>query len=121
MPSTYTNDSDNKQGIKARSEIERRRVYIESLESQIGANHPALVELVKQCLLNNPLERPSAEELLTRLQGMREEVEGKYGRNQLIRLDMGRVKLAKEGKERDRRLEELAQQQVCMMRVIISE
>ena len=86
-------------------------MYIELLESQISANHPALVELVKQCLHNNPRERPSTEELLTRLQGVRREVEGQYGGG-AVRVDLARVRLAKEAKEKDRRIEELTQQQV---------
>ncbi len=110
LPSTYLNP-DNDQDIKARSEVERRGVYIELLES-ISANHPALVELVKQCLHNNPRERPSTEELLTRLQGIRVEVEGEHGSCHPIRLDMVRLRLSKEMKEKDRRIEELTQQQV---------
>ncbi len=87
-------------------------MYIELLESLFIANHPTLVELVKQCLQNDPPERPSTEELLTRLQGMRMEVEGEYGGNHPIKLDMVRLRLTKEVKEKDRRLEELTQQQV---------
>ena len=74
--------------------------------------HPALVELVRECLHNDPRERPSSEQLLTRLQGVRGEVEGEYGGGHPIRLDMVRVRLSKEVKERDRRIEELTQQQV---------
>ena len=59
--------------------------------------HPALVELVKQCLHNDPNLRPSSEELLTRLQGVRGEVEGEYGGP--VKLDMVRVRLAKQVKE----------------------
>ena len=79
--------------------------YIELLETHIGSFHPALVELVKQCLHNDPHERPSSEELLTRLQGMRGDVEGEFGGNQPIQLDMVRLRLTKEVKE-------LTQQQV---------
>ena len=50
---------------------------------------------------------------------MRAEVEREYGGNQLIRLDMVRLRLSKEVKEkersikeRDRKIEELMQQQV---------
>ncbi len=73
------------------------------MEGMINAHHPVLVQLVKQCLHNVPRERPSTEALLTRLQGMRVEVEGKYGSP--IKLDMVRLRLAKEVKE-------LTQQQV---------
>ena len=117
LPSTYLNP-DDKQEIRARSEIERRGVYIDLLESEIGAKLSSLVELVKQCLLNDPLERPSTEELLTKLQEVRVKVEGEYGGG-VVRLDLARVRLAKEIKEKDRtikekdrRIEELTQQQV---------
>ncbi len=97
---------------RSRSEVERRGVYIELLECKICANHPALVELVEQCLHNDPRERPSTEELLARLQGMRMEVEGQYVGSHPIKLDMVRVRLVKEVREKERRMEELTQQQV---------
>ena len=59
--------------------------------------HSSLVHLVKQCLQNIPGQRPSIDELLAILQGMKVEVEGEYGGP--IRLDMVRVRLAKEVKE----------------------
>ena len=91
--------------------MERRERYIAILESEhLRSSCPALVELVKQCLHNAPQQRPSTEEVLARLQGLRAEVEGEYGGP--VRLDMVRVRLAKEGKRKDRRLEELTQQQV---------
>ena len=74
--------------------------------------HPALVELVKQCLHNNPRQRPSTDDLLTRLQGMRAAVEGGYGGT--FKLDMVRIKLAKEVEEKNITIEELTQQQVSM-------
>ena len=85
-------------------------MYIDLLESQISSNHPALVQLVKQCLHNDPRQRPSTDELLATLQRMKVEVEGEYGGSS-IRLDMVRVRLAKEVKE-------LKQQQVCVILVI---
>ena len=80
------------------------------LESHISPFHPALVELVKQCLHNAPEDRPSTEEVLAVLQGLRTEVEGEYGVS--FRLDMEKLRLAKEGKRKDRRLDELTQRQV---------
>ena len=80
------------------------------LEGAIEQYHPALVELVKQCLLNAPQQRPSTDELLARLQRMREEVEGEYGGP--VKLDMVRVRLAKEVKIKDRKIEKLTQQKV---------
>ena len=76
----------------------------------MGRYHPALVELVKKCLHNSPDQRPTTDDLLARLQRMKEEVEGEYGGS--VKLDMVRVRLAKEVKIKDRRIEELTQQQV---------
>ena len=76
------------------------------LESLINPLHPVLVQLVKQCLTNDPQQRPNTDELLTRLQRMKEEVEGEYG-GMPIRLDMVRVRLVKEVKINERRIEEL--------------
>ena len=99
LPSTFL-DAGN---LQARNEVHRREQYIEILEALVGRYHPALVELVKECLNNAPDERPTTDDLLARLQRMREEVEGEYGNP--VRLDMARVKLAKEVKQ-------LTQQQV---------
>ena len=109
LPSTYINP-DNPEEIRGRSELECRGRYIGLLEAQIISNHPALVALIKECLNNAPDRRPTTNNLLARLQRMREEVEGEYGGP--VKLDMVRVRLAKEVKRKDRRIEELTQQQV---------
>ena len=74
--------------------------------------YPNLVQLVKQCLQNIPNQRPSTDELLATLQRMKAEVEGEYGGSP-IRLDMVRVRLAKEVKLNEQRIRELTQQQVA--------
>ena len=61
--------------LQARNELQRREQYIETLEALVGRYHPALVELVKECLHNAPERRPTTDNLLARLQRMREEVE----------------------------------------------
>ena len=96
--------------ICGRSELERRGRYIELLESLINPLHPPLVQLVKQCLHNIPRQRPSTDELLATLQRMKVEVEGEYGGP--MRLDMVRVRLAKEVKIKDRIIGGLTRQQV---------
>ena len=78
------------------------------LEALTSLHHPALVELVKECLHNAPDRRPTTDDLLARLQRMREEVEGGYGGG-VVRLDLSKMKLLKEVKIKDRRIE---QQQV---------
>ena len=89
--------------------MERREQYIDQLVS-FHLKHPNLIQLVKQCLNNVPNERPNTDQLLTTLQAMKVQVEGEYGGP--IRLDMVRVRLAKEVKVKDRRIEDLTQQQV---------
>ena len=89
-----------------RTEVERRGEYIELLEKEIGNHHPALVQLVKQCLHNTPSRRPATDEVLNQLQRLKVEVEGVYGGN-LVKLDIGRVLLAKDIKMKDKRITQL--------------
>ena len=64
-PPTYT---DERTGLLcARSEIERRQPFVEKAEQLLSSNH-SLVELIKQCLHNNPKERPRTRKLLKTLQ-----------------------------------------------------
>ena len=111
LPSTFPNP-DNLEDVRGRTEVGRRESYIEMLERKI-ADHPALIQLVKQCLHNVPDQRPSTDELLATLQRMKVEVEGEYGGSP-IRLDMVRVRLSKEVKSNEQRIRELIQQQVSM-------
>ena len=73
----------------------------------MGHDHPALVELVKECLHNAPDQRPSTDDLLARLRRMREEVE-EDGALQ-GELDLPNMM---ELRQKERRLEELTQLQV---------
>ena len=80
------------------------------LEAEFGQLHLPLVQLIKECLHNVPNERPTTSDLYDRLQRMREEVERGSGGS--VKLDMTRLRLAKEAQIKDRRIEELTQQQV---------
>lgn len=94
--------------MHGRTELERREQYIDLLElGFLSSNHPDLIQLIKQCLHNAPNKRPKTDALLTRLQRMKEEVERGYGGP--IQLDMVRVRLYKEVKMKDRKIEELVQ------------
>ena len=53
-----------------RTEVQRRDEYIKLLHKQLGEQHP-LVLLVKQCLDDEPSERPSAQELLQQLEDIK--------------------------------------------------
>ena len=77
----------------------------------MGRYHPGLVELVKECLNNDPDRRPTTDDLLARLQRMREEVEGRCGRN-AVGFDL--MKLLQEVKIKDRQIKGLTQLQVLV-------
>ena len=60
---------DGESSLVGRSEVERRGEYIDIMIGGLNgdANHP-LVVLVKECLANEPEKRPTAEEIVQRLQ-----------------------------------------------------
>ena len=57
--------------------MQRREEYIKLLHHQLGEQHP-LVLLVKQCLDDDPSERPTAQELLQQLENVRAQIEAPY-------------------------------------------
>ena len=44
----------------------------------LGRQHPC-VQMTKQCLHNSPSRRPTAEQLVATLEGMKADIEGPYG------------------------------------------
>ena len=76
LPYTYR-DPENPRRRLARTEVQRRVEYIKLLHQQLGEQHP-LVLLVKQCLDDEPSERPSAQELLQQLEDVRAQIEDPY-------------------------------------------
>jgi len=92
LPHNYA-DPENPDRLLARSEVERRRDYIQTLHGQLGEQHP-LVQVVHQCLHNTPSRRPSAAELLPRLEAVRAEIERPYG-TQLKKADVVKVGMMK--------------------------
>ena len=108
LPHTYS-DPRNPDRLLARSEVERRRNYIQQLHGQLGEEHP-LVQLVHQCLHNTPARRPSAEELLQLLEGMRAQIEGPYGQIVNVNLDMKKVRVLREKDAEIGRLQQQVQQ-----------
>ena len=79
LESTYP-DPRNPDQILGRSEVERRREWIDLLEKEFrdGEQHP-LTQMVKQCLQNEPARRPTTEQLLASLKEVRDTIEGPYG------------------------------------------
>ena len=92
LPPNYA-DAENPERLLARSEVERRRDYIQTLHGQLGEQHP-LVQIVHQCLHNTPSQRPSAAELLPRLETVRAEIEWPYG-SELKNVDVVKVGMMK--------------------------
>ena len=70
-------DPNNPGVIVARSEIQRRMRHIQQMSKQLGGRHP-LVQLVMQCLQNDPRQRPSASQALHQLGQMRAQIEDPY-------------------------------------------
>ena len=66
------NDPDK---LVARSEVERRQIYFDMLP--FGMQHP-YVQLTKDCLHNCPSRRPTTEQLVATLEGIRADTEGPY-------------------------------------------
>ena len=67
--------------------------YIQPLYEQLGEQHP-LLQLVCQCLHNEPAQRPSAEELLQQLKATRLQIERVYGSRQQMKVEMARLQEA---------------------------
>ena len=76
LPHNYP-DPENRRRLIGRSELERRGDYIDQLHQQLGERHP-MVQLVEQCLDNDPDYRPSSEDVLQRLEGMRSQIRDPY-------------------------------------------
>lgn len=69
---TYTDKET--EALIARTELERRSIYMEIVEQQLSNDHP-LIGLIHQCLQNVPSKRPSIDEVLGVTQSARAEVE----------------------------------------------
>ena len=67
LPPTYYDDSSGE--VHGRSEVMRRVLFVEAAEQLLSENQ-TLMALIKQCLHNNPVQRPHTGELVTRLQEM---------------------------------------------------
>ena len=68
LPPTYP-DPTCISVVKGRTELERRRSYISTLEEKLGREN-GLVTVIKECLVNDPGRRPTASQLLDRMREM---------------------------------------------------
>ena len=79
-------DPNNPRQLLARSEVNRRETYFEHLERVLhrsSAGYP-LVGVVKQCLENIPEERPTAEQMVRVLVGLKGDIEGTCGELMIV-------------------------------------
>jgi len=79
---------------------------MKKLEGQFSESHPVLVQLVSQCLNNDPQIRPSSEEILGKLQE-KNETERIYGVHLGKMLNIASILVAKEMKAKDKRIKAL--------------
>lgn len=96
------------QHLIERSEVKRHGKYIKLLKECYSHCYPDLVTLVIECLDNVPDHRPATDKVLTRLQRMKMEVEGVNG----IVPDIIKVLYALDIKKKERKIEELIQEEV---------
>ena len=78
---TYA-DPDNPNRLVGRSEVGRRQAYLDQLEDLLPASGEVkrlLIQMIKDCLQNAPTQRPTAEQLVTALEGIKGVIEGGYG------------------------------------------
>ena len=68
LPPNHTDSVTSE--LKARSEVERREEFIRKAKQMLSEDH-SLLDLITQCLSNLPTHRPSASQLVTRLQEMK--------------------------------------------------
>ena len=110
LPHTYA-DPTHAGRLLGRSEVERRSVYMEKLEAQLGQSYPGVVQLVRHCLDNTPDQRPSSGEVLSNVTEVKTEIDRVYGGGVLNQLDIGKVLVVvKEMKRMQQKIEEI---QVC--------
>ena len=88
-------DPDHPGRLIGHSEVGRRQTYFDQLEDLLpGGVRCIFVQMIKDCLRNDPSQRPTAEQLVTVLEGMKGDVEGPCG--ELTTMDAVRqVKTAK--------------------------
>ena len=68
LPPNYTDSTTGK--LTARTEVKRRKEFVESAEQLLSKSH-SLLNLIKQCLHNQPALRPRTRELVTELSEMK--------------------------------------------------
>ncbi len=78
-PTAPTHTDPNNPGmIVGVTEVQRRSRQMEQLVRQLGGQGHPLVQLVTQCLHNDPRQRPSARQVLSQLERVRAQIQDPY-------------------------------------------
>ncbi len=88
-------DPNNPRMLVANSEVQRRSEQMEQLSRLLGGGIHPLVQLVTECLCNDPRRRPSAREVLSQLEGMRAQIEDPH--QHMSKLELIQALRAREG------------------------
>ena len=78
LPPKYP-DPSNPSHLVARSEVERRSIYLDKLNESLSISQPRLCQLVPDCLQDSPERRPATEQILTTLGVVNEDVQKACG------------------------------------------
>ena len=88
-----------------RTEVERREGYFNRPEGRsLGDQHPLIV-MIRRCLHNEPSERPTTEQLVTGLEGMRVNIDGPFGDDARMYI-MRQIATMRETRTRDTEMRE---------------
>ncbi len=105
-------DPNNPGMLLGRSEVQRRSRQMEQLSRQLGGGRYPLVQLVTQCLHNDPRQRPSARQVLSQLERVRAQLEDRY--EQMSKLELIQALRGGEGGEGVALQAQITQLQVLM-------
>ncbi len=112
-------DPHNPGRLIGRSEVERREVYMKKLENLLLESHPVLVEMVTNCLHNDPQTRPTAEQLLETLTPVQDAMENIHGGNLGRTINIVNVLHMMETKEKTKRIKELEVKLLCELQSFV--
>ena len=107
MPIASTYVDPNTKALVARSEVERRREYIDTMSARFPSELSPLKQLVIDCLNNDPDKRPTAEQLVCQLEQLQTQIPDPHA--QMTRLDVIRVLEETEKAAKVKELEEQAE------------
>ena len=92
MIPTYVDPRTNT--VKDRTELERRSEYIDNLHAQYPEKNHPLVSLIKSCLNNDATKRPTARQVLERIEEIKTGIDYPYS-------SLSRLQLERQLKEKE--------------------